>query len=105
VGSIATGRPCSSRSRWRTRGSSRKTQLNLDAQAAFRNTLKDAGYDKAKLNVVRFRAKFVDKATGKESTGSAAVYAISRAQAKRIVWANEDSIDWENYRTVLAPGI
>jgi hypothetical protein len=76
-----------------------KASAQMDAQDAFRQVYKDAGYAPKEM-LVQFHGTLVVPATGAESDGIYAVYDITRKQAARIVWANEDSVDWSRYRTM-----
>jgi hypothetical protein len=76
-----------------------KSVMASDAKDAFRQVYKDAGYAPKEM-LVMFHGTLVVKATGAESDGVFAVYDITRKQAARIVWANQDEIDWTHYRTM-----
>jgi hypothetical protein len=81
-----------------------KSGMKHDAQDAFRQVFKDAAYHPPEM-LVWFYFPLVEKATGKEGSRVVAVYALTRGQAVDINWANEDSIDWDIYRTLLHPAL
>lgn len=81
-----------------------RTGMKLDAKDAFRQVYKDARYHPKKM-LVQFHMKLVNKVTGKESDGIVAVYSLSRGIASQINWANQDVIDWDQFRTMLHPAL
>ena len=76
-----------------------KATAQLNAQDAFRQVYKDAGYAPKEM-LVMFHGQLVVPSTGAEHDGVYAVYDITRKQAARIVWANQDQVDWSRYRTM-----
>lgn len=78
-----------------------RTGLKLDAGTALK-VFHDAGY-KPKDIIVLFDMPVMTKATGQESIGTVAQFEITRGEMRNINWTNVDVIDWNAYRTMLAP--
>lgn len=81
-----------------------RSGMKLDAGDALRDVYRSAGYQPREA-IVQFHMQLVDKATGEESDSVVAVYALHRARAAEINWANADVIDWDSYRTMLHPAV